>query len=358
MSLTIGIIGLPQAGKTTLFHTLTRFDESAAGGGGGSQKPHAAHVQIPDSRLDRLSAIFLPKKHTPASIDFLDVAATGAETEEKGALGKRVLGAFRTVDTLVEVVRCFNHPYLGEARPMVDLENLELELLISDLSVIQNTLHRNKKMPADAYAWFEELGRILEEGQRPHPDVMDRMPENARIFVQSMSLLVAKPCIVCANIPDDLLGKEDSDPRVAAARQYAQDHHRQFFTVCGAIEQEIAQLAPEEAQSFMEGMGIQESGLNKLIQAAYRSLNLMTFFTVGEDECRAWTARVGASAPEAAGKIHTDLEKGFIRAEVCTTEDLLELKTTAACRDKGLLRLEGKTYVVQDGDVLNIRFNI
>lgn len=357
MSLTIGIIGLPQSGKTTLFHALTRLDESKRASA-SSQKPNQAHVLVPDKRLDDLSAIFKPKKTTPATVDFLDVAATGAETEEKGALGKRVLGAFRTVDTLLEVVRCFDHPYLGEAKPLDDLENLELELLISDLTVIQNTLERNKKMAADARGWFEGVAKTLEDGQRPAPDVMSKMPESAKPFAQSMSLLVLKPGIVCANIGDDLIGSEDSDPRVAAARRWAEANHRRFFTACASIEQEVAQLDADEATAFMHDLGIQESGLDKIIQAAYRSLDLMTFFTVGDDECRAWTVRVGACAPEAAGKIHSDLEKGFIRAEVCTAVDLLENKTTGACRDKGLLRLEGKTYVVQDGDVLNIRFNV
>jgi GTP-binding protein YchF len=357
MSLTIGIIGLPQAGKTTIFHALTRLDESKRASA-SANKPNQARVQVPDRRLDNLSAIFVPKKTTPATIDFLDVAASGADTEEKGALGKRVLGAFRTVDTLLEVVRCFPHPYQGEPRPVDDLENLELELLISDLSVIQNTLERNKKMAADARAWFESLAHTLEEGERPAPEVLDKMPESAKPFAQSMSLLVAKPCIVCANISEDLIGKEESDPRIAAAKAWAESHQRQFFTVCASIEEELAQLEPAEAVAFMHDLGIEESGLDKIIYAAYRSLDLMTFFTVGEDECRAWTVRVGAPAPEAAGKIHTDLEKGFIRAEVVTAHDLLEHKTIAACRDKGLLRLEGKTYVVEDGDVLNIRFNV
>lgn len=357
MSLTIGIIGLPQSGKTTLFHALTRVDE-AKRQGAGSQKSNQAHVLVPDPRLDRLSAIFVPKKTTPATIDFLDVAAAGGDTEEKGALGKRVLGGFRTVDTLLEVVRCFSHPYLGEAHPTDDLDNLELELLISDLTVIQNTLERNKKMAADARTWFESLIATLEEGQRPSSAVLAGMPESAKPFAQSMSLLVAKPCIVCANVADDAIGREDSDARVAAARKWAQEHQRQFFTVCGSMEGELAQLSEEEAQAFMRDLGIEESGLDKIIQSAYRSLDLMTFFTVGEDECRAWTVHVGASAPQAAGKIHTDLEKGFIRAEVVTADDLLAQGTIHSCRDKGLLRLEGKTYVVQDGDVLNIRFNV
>lgn len=357
MSLTIGIIGLPQCGKTTLFHALTRLDESKRGSG-SSQKPNQAHVQVPDRRLDRLSALFTPKKTTPTTVDFLDVAASGADSEEKGALGKRVLGAFRTVDTLLEVVRCFDHPYLGEARPVDELENLELELLISDLTVIQNTLERNRKMAADARGWFEEVARALEDGQRPPADLVSKAPEAARPFLQSMSLLVLKPVIVCANISEGSIGSEAADTKIASARAAAEASGRPFFTACAAIEEELAGLEPDEATSFMRDLGIAESGLDKIIEAAYRSLDLQTFFTVGEDECRAWTVRVGACAPEAAGRIHSDLEKGFIRAEVVTTDDLLTQGTYAACRDKGLLRLEGKTYVVQDGDILNIRFNV
>ncbi len=204
MSLTIGIIGLPQSGKTTLFRALTRLDDTRGGSGGGN-RPHQAHVTVPDTRLDRLSAIFHPKKTTPTSVDFLDAAATLADVEEKGALGKRVLGTFRSVDTLLEVVRCFPHPYLGEAHPMDDLENLELELLISDLTVIQNTLERNRKMAPDARAWFESLASVLEEGARPDASLLDGPPDSALPFVQSMALLVAKPGIVCANVPDIML---------------------------------------------------------------------------------------------------------------------------------------------------------
>lgn len=357
MSLTIGIIGLPQSGKTTLFHALTRLDESKRGSSSG-QKPNQAHVQVPDQRLERLSALFTPKKTTPATVDFLDVAASGADSQEKGALGKRVLGAFRTVDTLLQVVRCYDHDYLGDAKPVDDLENLELELLISDLTVIQNTLERNRKMAADARTWFESVVKALEDGTRPPADVVAKIPESAKPFVQSMSLLVLKPVIVCANIADGVIGSEEGNARVMAAKAWAEANGRQFFTVCASIEEELAQLEPEEAKTFMADLGIKESGLDKIIEAAYRSLDLMTFFTVGEDECRAWTVRVGACAPEAAGRIHSDLEKGFIRAEVVTTDDLLAQGTYAACRDKGLLRLEGKTYVVHDGDILNIRFNV
>lgn len=354
MSLTLGIIGLPQAGKTTLFAALTRLDQSAS----QSQKQNLARVPVPDERLDRLSEHHKPKKTTPTSVDFVDVAATGAETEEKGGLGKRVLGAFRTVDALIEVVRVFPHPYLGEARPVGDLETLELELLISDLSIVENTLERNRKMPPAGREWFEKLRDVLQEGRRPDPAMLANVPEAARTYAQSMSLLVAKPTILCANVAESLLGSEAADPGVESLRKWAEEHGRQFFTVCAKIEEEIAQMPPEDARELMEGLGIQESGLNKLIQASYASLDLMTFFTVGEDECRAWTVHRGATAPEAAGKIHSDLEKGFIRAEVYTYDDFAQHTTMAHIREKGLLRLEGKQYVVQDGDILNIRFNV
>ncbi|MBM3463789.1 MAG: redox-regulated ATPase YchF [Armatimonadetes bacterium] len=354
MSLTIGIIGLPQAGKTTLFSALTRLDAGAAS---ASQKPNQARVAVPDERLDKASAIFTPKKTTPTAVDFLDVAAT-VTVEEKGSLGKRVLGSFRTVDALLMVARAFDHPYLGAPRPRADLETLDLELVISDLSVIENTLERNRKMPTEARVWFEQVRDVLQEGRRPDPALIASPPEAARPFAQSMSLLVAKPTIVAANVGESALGNEDADPAAQEARGWAEEHRREFFAVCAAIEQEISQLPPEEAQEFMSGLGIEKSGLDKLIVASYRSLDLITFLTVGEDECRCWTVHRGATAPEAAGKIHSDLEKGFIRAEVVTSEDFLRLGTMAACRDKGVLRLEGRTYVVQDGDILNIRFNV
>ena len=356
MSLSIGIIGLPQSGKTTLFHALTRLDESKRAS--TSQKPHLARVVVPDPRLLRLSEIFSPKKTTPATVDFLDVAASGADSDEKGALGKRVLGAFRTVDMLLDVVRCAPHSYLGEPRPRTDLDNLELELLISDLGVIENTLERNRKMPTDARAFFEALQEPLSEGRRPDPALLSHVPESARGHLQSMALLIAKPSIVCANVAEDSLLDLESDPLVAEVRAWAQEHGREFFAVCASIEEELASLPEGEVAEFMAGLGIQESGLDKIIRASYHSLDLIEFFTVGEDECRAWTVRKGAMAPEAAGKIHTDLEKGFIRAEVVSYDDFMAHRTMGACREKGVLRLEGKTYVVLDGDILNIRFNV
>lgn len=356
MSLSIGIIGLAQAGKTTLFHALTRLDESKRAA--ADHKPHLARVAVPDPRLLRLSEIFSPKKTTPATVDFLDVAAVGADTEEKGALGKRVLGTFRTVDMLLDVVRCVSHPYLGEPRPRTDLDNLELELLISDLGVIENTLERNRKMPADARTFFEDLKGPLEEGRRPDPARLATVPETAKGHLQSMALLIAKPSIVCANIDEDSLADVEGDPLVREARAWAEEHGREFFAVCARIEEDLASMPPEETAEFMAGLGIDESGLDKIVRASYHSLDLIEFFTVGEDECRAWTVHKGATAPEAAGKIHSDLEKGFIRAEVVTYDDFMTHPTMHACKEKGLLRLEGKTYVVIDGDILNIRFNV
>ncbi|HEY3998723.1 MAG TPA: DUF933 domain-containing protein [Candidatus Xenobia bacterium] len=355
MSLTIGIIGLAQSGKTTLFHALTRLDTTDKAATG---KPNLARVNVPDLRLDGLSAIYSPKKTTPATVDFMDVAAALADSEEKGALGKRVLGTFRTVDTLLQVVRCFDHPYLGAPKPEADLETLELEKIISDLTVIDGTLERNKKLPADARAWFEKVRQPLADGLKPPPDLLASPPESAKAMVASMALLIAKPTIVCANIPESALGQEASNAAWLAVQAWATREGVDCFSICARTEEEISQLNPSDAEEFMRELGITESGLAKLIRASYHSLNLMTFFTSGEDECRAWTVRRGATAPEAAGKIHTDLEKGFIRAEVVGCDDFLSRGSTAACREKGLLRLEGKTYLVQDGDIMEIRFNV
>jgi hypothetical protein len=356
MSLTIGIIGLTQAGKTTLFHALTRLDTSDRQS--NSTKPNLARVAVPDTRLDGLSAIYSPKKTTPATVDFMDVAANLGDAEEKGALGKRVLGTFRTVDALLEVVRCFDHPYLGAAKAAADLETLELEKIISDLTIIENALERNKKMAPDAKAYFEGLCEPLRDGRKPSLEQMERVPESAKAMAQSMALLIAKPSIICANIPEGALGQEGSHGPTQEVVQWAKERGVDCFTVSARTEEEISQLSADEAKEFMSELGIATSGLDKLIAASYRSLNLMTFLTAGEDECRAWTVRRGAMAPEAAGKIHSDLEKGFIRAEVVSCTDFLERGSTAACRDKGLLRLEGKTYVVQDGDIMEIRFNV
>lgn len=356
MSLTIGIIGLSQAGKTTLFHAMTRLDMSDRQG--TATKPNLARISVPDGRLDQLAAIYSPRKTTPATIDFMDVGANVGDVEEKGALGKRVLGTFRTVDALLEVVRCFDHPYLGVARPAADLETLELEKIISDLTIIENALERNKKLPADARTFFEAMRAPLAEGRKPSADLLNKVPEAARAMFQSMALLIAKPTIVCANIPESALGQEAVDPAVREMKAWASEHGVEFFTVSARTEEEIAELSPEESAEFMKELGIQQSGLDKIIRASYHSLSLITFFTAGEDECRAWTVRNGAFAPEAAGKIHSDLEKGFIRAEVVSCQDFLERGSMAACRDRGVLRLEGKTYPVQDGDIMEIRFNV
>ena len=344
MSLSIGITGLAQAGKSTLFQSLTDLSRADSSG----KRLPLARVPVPDERLWKLSAIFKPKKTTPATVDFLDMPGGGS-----GGLGSAALAEIRTSTVLVEVVRCFSHPYLEGVTPRADMESFETELLLADLKVVEGKLERSKKMDPKEKALLESLQAPLGDGD------VNGIPDfdaEERKLLSGLGLLCLKPRLCVANIPEADLGRESA--AWAEVQAFAASRNMPAMVMCAEAEAQIAELPVEDRAAFMEEMGIPESGLSQLIHLCYARLGLQTFFTVGEDECRAWTVRVGAHAPEAAGEIHTDLQRGFIRAEVIDYPTFLDCGTMAVAKDRGALRVEGKEYVVLDGDILNIRFNV
>ncbi len=344
MALTIGLTGLSQSGKTTLFNSLTNMANSNETGKGRPM----AHVQVPDARLWDLSAIFQPKKTTPATVDFLDMPSGGTTS-----LSPQAVAEIRTATVLVEVVRCFEHPYLEKVDPVGDMENFETELLLADLKVVEGKLERAKKMDAHERTLIESLAKPLSDGDwMGVPELND---EDKKLL-SGLGLLCLKPCLVVANIAEgDLNGESETFKKV---QEYAKSRNMPCIAICADIEAQLAELSDEDKAVFMEDLHIERSGLEQLISMCYHRLGLQTFFTAGEDECRAWTTAVGAKAPEAAGEIHTDLQRGFIRAEVINYDTFMQCKSLNVAKDKGLLRVEGKEYVVQDGDILNIRFNV
>ena len=344
MALTIGLTGLAQSGKTTLFNSLTNMANASETGKGRPM----AHVQVPDARLWALSEIFKPKKTTPATVDFLDMPS-GSTT----SLSPQAVAEIRTATVLVEVVRCFEHPYLEGVSPVTDMENFETELLLADLKVIEGKLERAKKMDAHERSLIEALAAPLSDGDF---NSIPQFGDEDKKILSGLGLLCLKPCLVVANIPESELNGES--PSFKKVQEFAASRRMPAIAVCADIEAQLAELGDEDRAVFMEDLHIEKSGLEQLISMCYRRLGLQTFFTAGEDECRAWTTAVGAKAPEAAGEIHTDLQRGFIRAEVINYETFMTCKSLNAAKDKGLLRVEGKEYVVQDGDILNIRFNV
>lgn len=344
MALSIGITGLSQAGKSTLFKSLTCLSESDISG----KKQPLARASVPDSRLWKLSEIFKPKKTTPATVDFLDMPGGGSS-----GLGSQAVAEIRTAAVLLEVVRCFEHPYLEGVDPLSDIESFETELLLADLKVVEGKLERAKKLDPKERALLESLAEPLNNGDIFAVPSFD---EEERKILSGLGLLCIKPRIIIANISeDDIAGGGEYFKKV---QEYCAKHSIPCLAISAEIEAQLADLSEEERAEFMSDLGITESGLGRLIATCYKNLGLQTFFTAGEDECRAWTTKVGAKAPEAAGEIHSDLQRGFIRAEVIDYPSFMECGSINAAKEKGLLRVEGKDYVVQDGDILNIRFNV
>ena len=359
----LGIIGLPQSGKTTIFNALTRGDRPVGQmTGGGRFEVHTAVVPVPDPRVDRLSAMFKPRKTIYAQVTYADIAGLEAETAAaKSGFSGPLLNQLAAMDGLVQVVRAFDNPTVphpsGAVDPARDLKTVDGELLLNDMLAVERKLERlneeakkgqvkDKGLHAQEAALFQKLQQVL-AADTPLRDVELTPPEER--LISSYQLLTRKPMLVVLNTGDEPL-----DP----ARLPAYPHARSALVALrGKLEMELAQLPPEDAAEFLKEYGIEEPSLNRVIKLSYQLLGLQSFFTVGEDEVRAWTIRRGATAPEAAGEIHTDMQKGFIRAEVAGYADLTELGGYNEVKAKGKLKLEGKEYVVQDGDILNIRFS-
>ena len=363
----LGIVGLPNVGKSTLFNSLTKAGAEAANYPFCTIDPNVGIVAVPDDRIKRLGELYHTKKVTPAVIEFVDIAGLVKGASKGEGLGNQFLANIREVDAIVHVVRCFEDENVvhvdGSVDPVRDIETINLELIFADLEVLERRISkvaRTAKMDKEAGREMTLLKRVKEHLEEEKPaSSMELAGEEEEKWFAGYNLLTAKPVIYAANVSeDDLMDDGASNEGVATVREYAAQTGSEVFVICAKIESEIAELDDEEKAMFLEDLGISESGLDKLISASYRTLGLMSFLTAGEDECRAWTIRIGTKAPQAAGKIHSDFERGFIKAEVVNYEVLLREGSLAAAREKGLVGMEGKEYVVRDGDVILFRFNV
>ena len=363
----LGIVGLPNVGKSTLFNSLTKAGALAANYPFATIDPNVGVVSVPDERIEKLGELYHTKKVTPAVIEFVDIAGLVKGASKGEGLGNQFLSNIREVDAIVHVVRCFEDANVvhvdGNINPLRDIETINLELIFADIEVLERRVAKqtraahNDKKAAKEVDMLKRLIAHLEAGKMAK--TFELADEEEEELYAINNLLTDKPVIYAANVAeDDLADDAASNPHVQAAREFAKEDGSGVFVICAQIEQEIAELDDDEKAMFLEDLGLSESGLEKLIKASYDLLGLMSFLTAGEDECRAWTIKKGTKAPQAAGKIHTDFERGFIKAEVVNYKDLLEYGSLAAAREKGLVGMEGKDYVVQDGDVILFRFNV
>ena len=363
----LGIVGLPNVGKSTLFNSLTKAGAESANYPFCTIDPNVGVVPVPDKRLKLLGDLYHSKKVTPAVIEFVDIAGLVKGASKGEGLGNQFLANIREVDAIVHVVRCFEDENVihveGSVDPLRDIETINLELIFSDLEILERRIAKtarsamNDKSLAKELDVLRELKVILEDGKLAC--TYENEDEDVMAFVNSLNLLTCKPVIFAANVgEEDLADDGASNSHVAAVREFAAENGSEVFIISAQIEQEIAELDDDEKQEYLEALGLSESGLDKLIAASYRLLGLISYLTSGEDETRAWTIKVGTKAPQAAGKIHSDFERGFIRAEVVNYQDLLDCGTYAKAKERGLVRLEGKDYVVKDGDVILFRFNV
>ena len=363
----LGIVGLPNVGKSTLFNSLTKAGAESANYPFCTIDPNVGVVTVPDERLNLLGDFYKSKKVTPAVIEFVDIAGLLKGASKGEGLGNQYLANIREVDAIVHVVRCFEDSNVvhvdGSIDPLRDIETINLELVFSDLEILERRIAkvtktaRMDKEAAKELTFLEKVKAHLEEGQLAITLETENEDEDA--WLATYNLLTAKPVIYAANVAEDDIADDGANNQyVQAVREYAAKQNSEVFVICAQIEEEISELDEDERKMFLEDLGLTESGLEKLVRASYHLLGLMSFLTAGEDETRAWTIKIGTKAPQAAGKIHTDFERGFIKAEVVNYQDLLDCGSYAGAREKGLVRMEGKEYVVQDGDVILFRFNV
>lgn len=363
----LGIVGLPNVGKSTLFNSLTKAGAESANYPFCTIDPNVGIVAVPDGRLKKLGDLYQSKKVTPAAIEFVDIAGLVKGASKGEGLGNQFLSNIREVDAIVHVVRCFEDSNIvhvdGSINPVRDIETINLELIFSDIEILERRIAkaskgaRMDKVLAKELKLLERVKAYLEDGKLAKTFELE--DEEEEPWFQGYNLLTAKPVIYAANVTEDDLADDGAgNAFVQEVRKNAEDEGCEVFVICAQIEQEIAELDEDEKAMFLEELGLKESGLEKLIKASYSLLGLISYLTSGEDETRAWTIKKGTKAPQAAGKIHSDFERGFIRAEVVNYQDLLDCGSLAAAKEKGLVGLEGKDYIVKDGDVILFRFNV
>ncbi|MCI5950911.1 MAG: redox-regulated ATPase YchF [Anaerostipes sp.] len=363
----LGIVGLPNVGKSTLFNSLTKAGAESANYPFCTIDPNIGIVTVPDERLNKLDEMYHSKKIVPAVIEFVDIAGLVKGASKGEGLGNQFLSNIREVDAIVHVVRCFENSNIvhvdGSVNPLRDIETINFELIFSDIELLDRRISKsirgakNDKALAQEVEFLQKVKAHLEDGKLAKTFEVD--DEDMQAVLDSCNLLTTKPVIFAANVDEDHLEDDGaSNPYVADVREYAKEMDAEVFVICAQIEQEIAELDDDEKKEFLEDLGLKESGLEKLIRASYSLLGLISYLTAGEPEVRAWTIKKGTKAPQAAGKIHSDFERGFIKAEVVAYKDLMDCGSMLAAKEKGLVRQEGKEYVVQDGDVILFRFNV